>query len=71
MYPTLRGSQHVMLVSNLNYTPERGMTLSCCSKETFTTISPIVKRIIATGGDAVDIDPVTRRTCSVNGEVLR
>lgn len=57
-----------MLVSNLNYTPERGDVV-VLRKEGFYNNQPIVKRIIATGGDTVDIDPVTGDV-SVNGEVL-
>ena len=67
MYPTLE-DHSIMLVSNLNYTPERGDVV-VLRKEGFYGDQPIVKRIIATGGDTVDIDPVTGDV-SVNGEVL-
>ena len=67
MYPTLE-DHSIMLVSNLNYTPERGDVV-VLRKEGFYNNQPIVKRIIATGGDTVDIDPVTGDV-SVNGEVL-
>ena len=67
MYPTLE-DHSIMLVSNLNYTPERGDVV-VLRKEGFYNTQPIVKRIIATGGDTVDIDPVTGDV-SVNGEVL-
>ena len=65
MYPTLE-DHSIMLVSNLNYTPERGDVV-VLRKEGFYNNQPIVKRIIATGGDTVDIDPVTG-DASVNGE---
>lgn len=67
MYPTLE-DHSIMLVSNLNYTPERGDVV-VLRKEGFYNNQPIVKRIIATGGDTVDIDPVTGDV-SVNGEAL-
>ena len=57
MYPTLE-DHSIMLVSNLNYTPERGDVV-VLRKEGFYNNQPIVKRIIATAGDV-----------SVNGEVL-
>ena len=64
----LIGVDGIMLVSNLNYTPERGDVV-VLRKEGFYNNQPIVKRIIAIGGDTVDIDPVTGDV-SVNGEVL-
>ena len=67
MYPTLE-DHSIMLVSNLNYTPEKG-DIVVLSKERFYGDQPIVKRIIATGGDTVDIDPVTGDVL-VNGEAL-
>ena len=67
MYPTLE-DHSIMLVSNLNYTPEKG-DIVVLRKEGFYGDQPIVKRIIATGGDTVDIDPVTGDVL-VNGEAL-
>lgn len=67
MYPTLQ-DRSIMLVSNLNYTPEKG-DIVILRKEGFYSDQPIVKRVIATGGDTVDIDPVTGDVI-VNGEVL-
>ena len=54
MYPTLE-DHSIMLVSNLNYTPEKG-DIVVLRKEGFYGDQPIVKRIIATEGQTVDID---------------
>ena len=67
MYPTLQ-DHSIMLVSNLGYTPEKG-DIVVLRKEGFYGDQPIVKRIIATGGDTIDIDPITGDVL-VNGEVL-
>ena len=67
MYPTLE-DRSIMLVSNLGYTPAKG-DIVVLRKDGFYSNQPIVKRIIATGGDTGDIDPVTGDV-SVNGEVL-
>lgn len=67
MYPTLE-DHNIMLVSNLNYTPEKGDVV-VLNKPGFWNDQPIVKRVIATGGDTVDIDPVTGDVL-VNGEML-
>ena len=67
MYPTLQ-DHSVMLVSNLGYTPKKG-DIVVLNKKGFWNDQPIVKRVIATGGDTVDIDPVTGDVI-VNGEVL-
>ena len=67
MYPTLE-DHSIMLVSNLNYDPARG-DIVVLRKEGFYGDQPIVKRIIATGGDTVDIDPASGDVI-VNGEVL-
>ena len=67
MYPTLQ-DHSVMLVSNLGYTPKKG-DIVVLNKKGFWNDRPIVKRVIATGGDTVDIDPVTGDVI-VNGEVL-
>ena len=68
MYPTLEDPQH-HAGKQLNYTPERGDVV-VLRKEGFYNNQPIVKRIIATGGDTVDIDPVTGDV-SVSGEGSR
>ena len=67
MYPTLE-DRSIMLVSNWNYKPEKGDVV-VLHKEGFYNDQPIVKRIIASGGDTIDIDPVTGDVL-VNGEVL-
>lgn len=67
MYPTLE-DHSIMLVSNLNYDPARG-DIVVLRKEGFYGDQPIVKRIIATGGDTVDIDPASGDVI-INGEVL-
>ena len=66
MVPTLQNGNQ-LLVSNLFYTPEKG-DIVILTKDSFMT-SPIVKRVIATEGDTVDIDFETGEV-SVNGEVL-
>lgn len=56
MYPTLH-DRDILLISNLFYTPERGDIVVV--QDNGTTIGlaePLVKRIIAIGGDTVDID---------------
>lgn len=67
MYPTL-GDHNIMLVSNLNYHPEKG-DIVVLNKEGFYNNQPIVKRIIATGGDTIDIDFATSEVI-INGAVL-
>lgn len=67
MLPTLNDSDQ-LLVSNLFYTPEKG-DIVILTKESFMN-SPIVKRVIATEGDTVDIDFETGEV-SVNGEILQ
>lgn len=66
MEPTLQDSNQ-LLVSNLFYTPEKG-DIVILTKDTFMT-SPIVKRVIATAGDTVDIDFDTGAV-RINGTVL-
>lgn len=65
MVPTLH-DRDVLLVSNLMYTPAQG-DLIVADTETFD--HPIVKRIIATEGQLVDIDFDTHEV-SVDGVVL-
>lgn len=57
----------MMIVSDLGYNPKRGDVI-VVNKETF-SIGPIVKRVIAVGGDTVDINFATGEVF-VNGEVL-
>ena len=54
MYPTLE-DHNVMLTSNWGYVPERG-DIVVLNKESFWNGMPIVKRIIAVGGDEINID---------------
>ena len=67
MVPTLQNGNQ-LLVSNLFYTPEKG-DIVILTKDSFMT-SPIVKRVIATEGDTVDIDFETGEV-SVNGWMRR
>ena len=66
MLPTLQ-DHDMMIVSDLGYNPKRGDVI-VVNKETF-SIGPIVKRVIAVGGDTVDINFATGEVF-VNGEVL-
>ena len=66
MLPTLQ-DHDMMIVSDLGYSPKRGDVI-VVNKETF-SIGPIVKRVIAVGGDTVDINFATGEVF-VNGEVL-
>ena len=67
MYPTLQ-DHNIMIVSNLGYTPAKGDVV-VLNKEGFWNDQPIVKRVIATGGDTIAIDAETGDV-SVNGETL-
>lgn len=71
MIPTLH-HRDVMAVSNLGYTPKKG-DIVVLNKEEFARKThlegPIVKRVIATGGDEIDIDFALGRVY-VNGEEL-
>ncbi|MBS5144672.1 MAG: signal peptidase I [Butyricicoccus pullicaecorum] len=66
MEPTLL-DHDMMIVSNLGYTPDRGDVV-VVNKET-SKYGPLVKRIIAVGGDTVDINFATGDVM-VNGEIL-
>ena len=67
MVPTLHDSDQ-LLVSNLFYTPQKGDVV-ILTKQSFMS-SPIVKRVIASEGDTIDIDFETGDV-SVNGEILQ
>lgn len=64
MQNTLMDRDRLLVVSNF-YTPQRGDIVVIKRQEE----EPLVKRIIAVGGDTIDIDPETMLV-SVNGEVL-
>ena len=69
MYDTLKHGDYLLLLSNTLYRqPEQG-DIVVISKESFDNGSPIVKRIIATEGQTVDIDFDTG-TVFVDGEPL-
>lgn len=67
MYPTLHDGD-VLLVSGLGYTPETGDIVIVQSKA-FGLASPLVKRVIAVGGDELFIDFETWEV-RVNGVLL-
>ncbi len=57
MYDTLLDGDYLLLLSNRFYhDPEPG-DIVVISKKAFDNGAPIVKRVIATGGQTVDIDP--------------
>lgn len=64
MFPTLHDSDKV-LMSGLLYEPKKG-DIVVVTKDSFME-APIVKRIIATSGDTVDVD-FTTGTLMLNGE---
>lgn len=55
-----------VIITNLNYTPKPGDIVVISTKA---VNIPIIKRVIAVGGDTVDID-FNAHTVSVNGKVL-
>lgn len=67
MNPTLYEGDR-LVVSSLMYTPENG-DIIVFSKLSYEDATPLVKRIIASGGQTIDIDP-TRGTVTVDGEIL-
>ena len=70
MRMTLLDGDYLLLLNNTFYhTPQRG-DIVVISKESFDDGKPIVKRVIATEGQTVDIDFETGDV-SVDGEVLR
>ncbi len=67
MYPTLH-HRDMLLLQSVGYTPKQG-DIVVLTKEFATVTQPIVKRVIATGGQTVSID-YDAGTVSVDGEVL-
>ena len=69
MNDTLVDGDYILLLSNTFYrNPKAGDIIVAC-KENFENGEPIIKRVIATEGQTVDIDFVTG-TVSVDGEIL-
>ena len=56
MYSTLLDGDYLLLLSNLFYQDPEAGDIIVISKETFDNGAPIVKRVIATEGQQVDID---------------
>ena len=56
MYSTLLDGDYLLLLSNLFYRQPEAGDIIVISKETFDNGAPIVKRVIATEGQTVDID---------------
>ena len=56
MYATLRDGDYLLLLSNLFYREPEPGDIVVISKESFDNGAPIVKRVIATEGQQVDID---------------
>ena len=67
MWPTLHNGD-LMLASNLFYEPARG-DIIVLNKKGFFNSQPIVKRVIGTGGDEININ-FEDGTVWVNGELL-
>ena len=65
MQNTLQNEEH-LIISDFFYTPERGDVV-VCEDHTAILNTPIVKRVIAVGGDHVKI---TRTAVFVNGKML-
>ena len=56
MYSTLLDGDYLLLLSNLFYKEPEAGDIIVISKETYDNGAPIVKRVIATEGQTVDID---------------
>ena len=69
MYGTLWDGDYVLLVNNLFYPEPQHGDIVVISKESFDNGKPIVKRVIATEGQTVNIDFSTG-TVTVDGVVL-
>lgn len=70
MYSTLIEGDYLLLVSNLFYREPQYGDIIVASKESFDDGKPIIKRVIATEGQTVDIDFDTW-TVTVDGKVLK
>ena len=65
MYDTLIDGDYLLLVSNLFYREPQAKDIIVVSKEAFDDGAPIIKRVIATEGQTVDIDfdEIGRASC--------
>ena len=69
MYNTLVDGDYLLLMSNVFYHEPQQGDIIVASKENYDDGRPIIKRVIATEGQTVDIDFITG-TVSVDGQVL-
>ena len=69
MYDTLVNGDYLLLVNNIFYHDPQPGDIVVASKDSFRNGSPIVKRVIATEGQSVDID-FTTGTVYVDGVAL-
>ena len=69
MYSTLIDGDYLLLVSNLFYPEPKYGDIIVASKESFDDGKPIIKRVIATEGQTVDIDFI-QGIVYVDGEAL-
>ena len=67
MYPTLEQGD-ILIIRKLGYTPKNG-DIIVCQSEVYGMDKPLVKRVIATGGQTVEIDYKTW-TVKVDGVTL-
>lgn len=70
MYSTLLDGDYLLLLNNMFYQDPQQGDIVVISKETFDNGNPIVKRVIATEGQTVDIDFLTG-TVFVDGVALK
>ena len=70
MYGTLVDGDYLLLSSNLFYLEPKAGDIIVASKADYDNGMPIVKRVIATEGQVVDIDFIAG-TVSVDGEILQ
>lgn len=69
MYPTLKDQDYLLLQSNFTAPEYRYGDIVVLTKKSFSATTPIVKRVIATEGQTIDID-FAAGVVTVDGEVL-
>lgn len=70
MYNTLVDGDYLLLISNVFYHEPKAGDIVVASKDSFRNGDPIVKRVIATGGQTINIDFSTGAVY-VDGELLQ